>query len=328
MAVADPSELLRSAARQVLGRAELSRSDKVATGWCGMLTDEVLGGSGWNPAEACVIAEETGAARSPWHWAGTALAAAALGSCPATQALAKSVMAGERTAIYGLADLAPSPGPGQASGSVRWAIGGPADLVVVSTPDDAVLLVLDEDTNLRWIEPAAVIDTARTTHHLRFCGSATTLASSGIDDLNAMAVLLACADALGTLSAAAEIVRSHLAERTAFGAPLASFQVLQHRLVELDLLTRAGRALIRRAGAVLGACAPTCPTVDAAHAYLAPRLSSALSDCIQLAGGMGFAWEFPLHHGLRRTATTFASVRSVESSRRRLIRARGWSTEP
>ena len=50
--------------------------------WIGLLVDEELGGVGWRPVEACVIAEELGRAADPSPWFGSAMAAAALSDAP------------------------------------------------------------------------------------------------------------------------------------------------------------------------------------------------------------------------------------------------------
>ena len=56
-----------------------SVKDLAAMDWTGLLVDERLGGAGWRPVEACVIAEELGRARDSSAWLGTAMAAAAVG---------------------------------------------------------------------------------------------------------------------------------------------------------------------------------------------------------------------------------------------------------
>ena len=77
-------DLLRESARDFL--AERGEKDSVkdlaAMDWTGLLVEERLGGAGWRPVEACVIAEELGRARDSSAWLGTAMAAAAVASAP------------------------------------------------------------------------------------------------------------------------------------------------------------------------------------------------------------------------------------------------------
>ena len=77
-------DLLRESARDFL--AERGEKDSVkdlaAMDWTGLLVEERLGGAGWRPVEACVIAEELGRARDSSAWLGTVTAAAAVASAP------------------------------------------------------------------------------------------------------------------------------------------------------------------------------------------------------------------------------------------------------
>lgn len=76
--------LLRESARDFL--AQRGETDSVkglaAMDWTGLLVEERLGGAGWRPVEACIIAEELGRARDSSAWLGTAIAAAAVASAP------------------------------------------------------------------------------------------------------------------------------------------------------------------------------------------------------------------------------------------------------
>jgi alkylation response protein AidB-like acyl-CoA dehydrogenase len=57
---------------------------------------------------------------------------------------------------------------------------------------------------------------------------------------------------------------------------------------------------------------------------LSARAVPALEDCVQLAGGMGFTWEFPIHHALRRALTNCVAIRTARLSTNRLARSRAW----
>ncbi len=325
MAAPDHTTLVGAFARQVLTNQALTADQKLATGWFGILAGEASGGSGWNPREACTIAEATGAALSSWYWIGPALAAAALASSAETHALAQAIIDGKQTATYCFFNSPPHRLVEGGESHARWILGGPTSTVVAASPDDTTILVLNEGSDLTWVGSTTVVDTTREVHQLRFSRPTASLSTSDAAWLNATAVLLACADALGALTNVAALVKDHLLGRHAFGVPLATFQVLQHRLVELDLLIRTARAMIARTGTMLADRSASALTlVDATHVYLVPRLTAALQDCIQLLGAVGFTWEFPIHHALRRSQITFANVRPVEMSKRQLSVARGW----
>ncbi|WP_231969002.1 MULTISPECIES: acyl-CoA dehydrogenase family protein [unclassified Mycobacterium] len=60
----------------------------------------MLGGTGWRPVEACVVAEELGRAQDGSAWLGTTIGAAALASAPGypRQQLLPGLLAGTATA--------------------------------------------------------------------------------------------------------------------------------------------------------------------------------------------------------------------------------------
>ena len=92
-------------------------------------------------------------------------------------------------------------------------------------------------------------------------------------ELTDVATLFACADTLGALEVTVERVREYLIERPAFGRPLAGFQVLQHRLTDLDVLVAAADSLVLRAAAALAARAPYGHRlVRLMHEFLNPEL--------------------------------------------------------
>jgi alkylation response protein AidB-like acyl-CoA dehydrogenase len=140
--------------------------------------------------------------------------------------------------------------------------------------------------------------------------------------------LLATADTVGALAATVELVTGHLVERTAFGRPLASFQVLQHRLADLEMLVSSARALVERAARALADDSPArARLVAAAHQHLATRAVAALDDCIQLSGGIGFTWEWPVHLSMRRAVGNARLAGRTSTARRTLVTARDVTVE-
>ena len=57
----------------------------------------------------------------------------------------------------------------------------------------------------------------------------------------------------------------------------------------------------------------------------AAKATAAIDECMQLSGGIGFTWEYPLHHELRRVFTTDAVLLgTARSSRALLAEVSGW----
>jgi alkylation response protein AidB-like acyl-CoA dehydrogenase len=137
--------------------------------------------------------------------------------------------------------------------------------------------------------------------------------------------VLAAAISLGSLRAALERLITYLTERVAFGSRIASFQAIQHRIVDLSLLEiRAGVAVDAAARSLAADPAGSSRLASVAHAYAAEHVPPGLDECIQLTGGIGFTWEYPLHHELRRSVADGSSFGSARSSREALLAVTGW----
>jgi alkylation response protein AidB-like acyl-CoA dehydrogenase len=197
--------------------------------------------------------------------------------------------------------------------------------MVVTDEEGSVGAVVHEDEKVALDEQSGCLDTTRRFHALRLNDAdAAPIDGSPLAWLTTTAQLLSCADTVGALRRAIVAVTNHLLERQAFGSSLASFQVIQHRLVDLEVLHASAQALVQRAAVAIEG-RHNASLVDAAHVFLSSRAVPALEDCVQLAGGMGFTWEFPVHHALRRALTNSSSTRTPRASSNRLALSRGWS---
>jgi alkylation response protein AidB-like acyl-CoA dehydrogenase len=294
-------------------------------GWLGLLTPPEHGGTGWNVVEACILAEETGRALSPINWSGGALAAAALASSASTSHLAHAIATGELQGLFVTGRLKDDAGTVRPSGNwVLGALDDAASAIVVASAENGLLgAFIDQPTRQVTPDPRA-FDTTRPTQRIGLGAAAAQLLDAAqLPWFVGVALLLSCADTVGALGRAIDTVTDHLTNRDAFGAPLASLQVLQHRLVDLDLLFVSAQALVAQAAIASADCTPEATRlIDAAHVYVQGRVVAALDDCIQLAGGIGFTWEFPIHHCLRRALMNASAVRPGTASRKRLALAK------
>lgn len=94
-----------------------------------------------------------------------------------------------------------------------------------------------------------------------------------------------CDDVLGDTLA-------HLAERKAFGRPLASMQAWRHRMADWIARLEASRALTYRAADQLASGDPEGPTtVSMAKLFAAELVRGLILDCAQAFGGYGFMEE-------------------------------------
>ncbi|GAB3223769.1 acyl-CoA dehydrogenase family protein [Mycolicibacterium hippocampi] len=304
-------DLLRSSAREFL--AERGEKDSVEDlarmDWTGLLVDETLGGAGWLPVETVVVAEEIGRAGDRSAWFGTTMAAAALAFAPngIRDRWLPSVLDG--TVPAGLA---------LAGGTVRVTNAGALRLLITLGGDGIHLFELS-DTTPRSRDDE-LLDISRPAWRVELSGTEGMLVggSERADQLHAVARVLLSADSLGAFSATFERLVAYLKERIAFGAPIASFQAVQHRLVDLLVFETKARAVIMKAARSLMPAEVTGEAIElsaAAHAFVTAKAAAAVDECMQLSGGIGFTWEYPLHHALRRAFTNGQLLGTARSSR-------------
>jgi alkylation response protein AidB-like acyl-CoA dehydrogenase len=313
-------DFLRESAREFLaGRGEKdSLKDLAAMDWTGLLVDQTLGGSGWLPLEASVVAEELGRAGDRSAWFGTALAAAALASAPADV---------RDRWLPAMIDGSVSAGLALSGGTVRVAKGDEVD-VLVTLGDEGVRLFEVSET-LPKSRDDELLDVSRAVWRLELTGTEGVPigAPERAEQLLATAKVLLSADSLGAFSSTFARLVAYLRDRVAFGAPIASFQAVQHRLVDLLVLEVKARAVIMKAARALASADPSDDAVTlaaVAHSFVAAKASAAVDECMQLSGGIGFTWEYPLHHELRRTFSNGCLLGTSRASRAVLAARAGW----
>jgi alkylation response protein AidB-like acyl-CoA dehydrogenase len=311
-------ELLRASAREFLAeRGEKgSVKDLAAMDWTGLLVDEVIGGAGWRPVETCVVAEELGRAQDGSAWFGTTMAAAALGSAldEVREQLLPGLLAG--TATAGFAVL---------GDSARVIRGDEVDIVLLLGRNGIHLLRDLDPARLRLDDD--LLDVTRPVWRIDLEDAPSALIGSPerAEELIATAQLLVSADSIGAVSMTLERLTAYLRERVAFGAPIASFQAIQHRLVELLVFEVKARAVVMRAARAIAAADDKATVLTAAaHAFVAAKATVAVDECMQLSGGIGFTWEYPLHYELRRVFTNGHLLGTARSSRALLAEVSGW----
>jgi alkylation response protein AidB-like acyl-CoA dehydrogenase len=314
---ADPAEMeLLQGTAQKMFAADPSLEALGDAGLLALLTTEGLGGAGWRPVEACVVAEEAGRALSEVPWASNLLAAAALSDDVRWHDTAVSLMEGRVGAsLAKRQQLVVDARAGRVSGQVTVS-GDKQPAILIFFGGSQGPMVIDCREEEITFHPSAAFDTSRvvSTAVLQNTVAHDVVCTDG-SLLEDAAVVIACADSLGALSSAAALVKEHLVNRVAFERPLASFQVIQHRLANLAILEAACGALLGQAAGLLSvADAGRGRLIAAAHSYFQRHVPAAIDDCIQLAGGIGFTWECPLHHAMRRSIANTYAVRSPRGS--------------
>lgn len=114
-------------------------------------------------------------------------------------------------------------------------------------------------------------------------------------------VLALCAEAVGAMDVAKDYTLDYLRTRQQFGAPIGSFQALQHRMADLLLEIEQARSAVINAAAAFDTDRVTRERALSAAKYSIGRIGARVAEeCIQLHGGIGMTWELPLAHYAKR----------------------------
>ena len=109
--------------------------------------------------------------------------------------------------------------------------------------------------------------------------------------------------------------------RYAFGRPVASFQVLKHKMADMYCAIELGRSNGYYGAWALSSGSDELP-VAAAGARIAASDAYVLSaeEMVQLHGGVGFTWEYDCHLFYRRAKLLSLALGSPSEWREKLIR--------
>jgi alkylation response protein AidB-like acyl-CoA dehydrogenase len=308
-------------------------------GLLGLLVPMEAGGAGWYPREASVVLEEAGrmgdAAPIIGALVGTALLARAVTSEASSRWLG-SALAGIDPVLFarGMVESTPlAEGTHHVQGEVGPVIGADqaaALIVKTSGSNSGVYAVAMRQPGVVVSPAAQILDTRREATMISIAGAKAERLDLSPEDpavasLISIASILACSDSLGAFRLARARLTEYLQDRLAFGAPIASFQAVQHRLVDLYILEQRMEAAIGAAvREITGLTPATSKAVAVAVAYVGSNCRQALDECVQLSGGLGFVWEYPLHHEMRRAALNGVMFDSPRDARARLARLDGW----
>jgi alkylation response protein AidB-like acyl-CoA dehydrogenase len=113
------------------------------------------------------------------------------------------------------------------------------------------------------------------------------------------AQIAAAAEMLGIMSLLFDSTLEYVRNRRQFGAPLGSFQVIQHRMVDLYVMLELSRSQLYRAALVAGE-RERARAVAGMKSYLSTSGVSMGEQCIHLHGAMGTTDELAIGHAHKR----------------------------
>jgi alkylation response protein AidB-like acyl-CoA dehydrogenase len=114
------------------------------------------------------------------------------------------------------------------------------------------------------------------------------------------AIAATCAEACGVFAKLHEGTLEYTKQRKQFGQPIASFQVLQHRMVDMFINLEQSISMTYMANIKLGSDAERSKAVSAAKVQIGKAAKFIGQNAIQLHGGMGMTDEMAIGHYFKR----------------------------
>lgn len=153
------------------------------------------------------------------------------------------------------------------------------------------------------------------------CTDCCTLGSahSAIEDAGIAIRLALSAEAIGIMVALNKLTCEYLKVRRQFGMPLASFQVLQHRIVDMAIDEQQSVALVQRAcGIVDDGAADAKRMALIARSFTAQAVRRVAEAAVQLHGGIGMTEELIVGQYLKRALAISSALGGPDEDLRQL----------
>lgn len=132
------------------------------------------------------------------------------------------------------------------------------------------------------------------------------------------AIAATCAEACGVLRRLHEGTLEYTKQRKQFGQPIASFQVLQHRMVDMFIQLEQAISMTYMAHIKLGEpAAERAKSLSAAKVQIGRACKFVGQNAIQLHGGMGMTDEMAIGHYFKRATLIEGEFGSVDHHLRR-----------
>jgi alkylation response protein AidB-like acyl-CoA dehydrogenase len=334
-------QALRDAAAQVVERlgphavAQLDDQERVAkldaavaaSGWR-ELRAEGDGGNPWaSGVEVAVVAEQLGRGLVDSAFTGPTLAAELRRLTGASPATAPETVLLDRS-VGGLAVVAGGRAP---EGALAADAAGAGTALLLEPVDrggwrlaQVALTPAAVGVDLTRLMATATVDTVPTT----VADQQVALDDDALARWTALGLAATAADLVGTMQGAVDLACAYAAERRQYGAPIGSFQAVQHLLADAFVATEGARSAALHAAWAVDALAPHEALVAGAvaKAYAGRAARTACETGIQVHGGIGNTWECLAHAFLRRALLSTDLLGGVDANLARVLAAHGIAT--
>jgi len=307
----------RRTMRDAESQIALWNKTNAALGIAGAGLPEAWGGFGRGAEAHMVVAEALGAALAPSPYVESAVLAGVLAERIGDEELGKTIASGQLVVVAweeaqsrgdpaSLRTTARRDGNAWRLGGLkraaRWA--GEADVLLASamTPDGVGIFRLAHGAPGAALRSYRLIDD-HPACDVTFADAPAELLAAGDEAAGALAhavdaaTAATCAEAAGLMRTMLDDTIAYTRDRKQFGQPLASFQVLQHRMVDMRIQLEQASA-----AALLAALRVDDPAaVSAAKTTIGDALRFVGQQAVQLHGAMGLTEELRVGHYFRRT---------------------------
>ena len=296
-------------------------------GLAGLVVPEAQGGLGQGPVDAMVVCEELGRGlvHAPYAFAALMSPALLVPAPAAVQAhYLPSIASGERLVVPALQEraaryhLSNVTTRALAQGN-DWLLTGTKCAVPAGDEADDFIVPArvsggDREAGGVALFVVAASNTQRKAYATQDGGRAADVnlvnAKATLITLNGLATLETavdvgvaahCAEAVGLMDRLVDITVEYMNTRKQFGATLASFQALRHRMADVKMQLELGRSMSYFASLKLGeAPAQRRRAVAQARVQLGHSMRFVGQQCIQLHGGIGCTDEYVASHYFKR----------------------------
>jgi len=151
-----------------------------------------------------------------------------------------------------------------------------------------------------------------------------------IEEVVDYATALLCAEAVGAIRFANDTTLEYLKTRRQFGVPIGTFQVLQHRMVDMVISYEQARSMAYLACVKVdtAGAAERRRVVSAAKVKVADACRHVSQESVQLHGGMGMSEELKVSHTFRRLTMIGQTFGDAEHHLERFAASGGQALTP
>jgi alkylation response protein AidB-like acyl-CoA dehydrogenase len=332
----DPATL-RELAEDPTGTTVALWHTLVDLGWTGLLVPEAQGGTGTGLLEMCIVVEQMGRIPLPGPFFSSSVAATLAARALGATDLLGDLASGARRGTIALGEQ----GHGDPLSTVRtrarrkaaqWVLNGEKPFVLDGHSADWAIVVARSEEGVRSYllespeaELVPSLDPTRKLARLVLDdtpvvplgpgGSQAALWQRVQDDI---AVALA-AETVGAADRALAEAIAYTSERIVFDRPVATYQTVRHRLVEMFQQVEMARAGVQFAAWASDTESPErAQSAAMAAGYAAEAGVRVTGDDIQLHGGVGFTWSNDAHFLFKRVKQNDVLSGGAASFRHRL----------